>query len=44
MFKLLYTSSEDYNDFGVSKVISSLDKTLRKKISDQNILIIYLNF
>ena len=31
MFKLLYTSSEDYNDFGVSKVISSLDKTLRKK-------------
>ena len=31
MFKLLYTSSEDNNNFGVSKVISSLNETLRKK-------------
>ena len=31
MFKLLYTSSEDHKNFGVSKVVSSLNEKLQKK-------------
>ena len=31
MFKLLYTSSEDHKNFGVSKVIISLNEKLQKK-------------
>lgn len=31
MFKLLYTSSEDNKNFGVSKVVSSLNEKLQKK-------------